>query len=118
MQELINQLVQEAGLTPEQAAKAVQTMAAHIKSKVPPAFAANIDAFLGFSSTQQSGTQQANKSADQFKEKAEEFAEAAKDRFEELAGQAKVKLSDAADKAEVMAKEAMDKLKDMLAGGK
>jgi len=100
MQELINRLITEVGLTAEQAAQTVATMVDHIKSKLPPGLASNLDALLG---NAHAGSSTPDKPGDHLKEKAEEFAEAAKD-----------KLSSAADKAEEMAKDAFGKLKDML----
>jgi len=35
MQELINKLIKEAGITPEQATKAIQSIAAFVKEKFP-----------------------------------------------------------------------------------
>ncbi len=113
MQELINKLTNEVGLTAEQAAKTVATMVDHIKSKLPPGLAGNLDALLG-NAQAQAGNTTTEKPGDHLKEKAEDFAEAAKDKLGDLAEQAKDKLSDAADKAEEMAKDAFGKLKDML----
>jgi ElaB/YqjD/DUF883 family membrane-anchored ribosome-binding protein len=111
MQELINRLITEVGLTAEQAAQTVATMVDHIKSKLPPGLASNLDALLGNAHADSSTP---DKPGDHLKEKAEEFAEAAKDKLEDMAEQAKDKLSSAADKAEEMAKDAFGKLKDML----
>ena len=47
MEELIQQLLDKAGLTPEQAEKAAETFIAFVKSKVPPALHGNIDSILG-----------------------------------------------------------------------
>ncbi len=113
MQELVNKLTNEVGLTAEQAAKTVATMVEHIKSKLPPSLAGNLDALLG-NAQAQANEIGGSKPGDHLKEKAEDFAEAAKDKLEDLAEQAKDKLSDAADKAEEMAKDAFGKLKDML----
>jgi hypothetical protein len=113
MQELINKLTTEVGLTAEQAAKTVATMVEHIKSKLPPGLAGNLDALIGNAQTQ-ANEAASSKPGDHLKEKAEDFAEAAKDKLEDLAEQAKDKLSDAADKAEELAKDAFGKLKDML----
>lgn len=107
MQELINKLMTEAGLSAEQATKALQTMVEFVKTKVPPGFASNIDAM--FAGTMHEPT---------YKEKAEDFAGATKDKLEDLAEVAREKLSDAAEKAEDMAKEAYDKLKGMFGNEK
>jgi hypothetical protein len=94
MQELINKLISEVGLSSEQAGKAVSTVMDFVKTKLPPAFANNIEAM--------------------FEGKApEDFAEATKEKLEDLADVAKEKLSEAADKAEDFAKDAFDKIKGM-----
>ena len=116
MQELINKLISEAGLSAEQAQKALETVVTFVKSKVPAAMAGNIDAMF-------SGIK-AEEKVESCKEKAQDFAEATKDKLEDLAGdtkekledfaeQAKEKLSEAADKAEDLAKDAFDKIKGM-----
>lgn len=43
MQELINELMQKAGLTEESAKKAIETTMGFIKSKLPPMFGDKID---------------------------------------------------------------------------
>lgn len=43
MQELINELVEKAGLSEEDAAKSVEVMMAFVKTKVPPAFQDKIE---------------------------------------------------------------------------
>ena len=47
MQELIDQLKQQAGLTEEQATKSVETITNYIKTKLPPMMHGMIDTFLG-----------------------------------------------------------------------
>jgi hypothetical protein len=51
MQELVEQLKTKAGLTDEQAMKAVETMKDFIQSKIPPAFSGFVDNFLGNSNS-------------------------------------------------------------------
>ena len=46
MQEIIDQLKAQAGLTDEQALKSLETMANYIKSKLPPMMHPMIDNFL------------------------------------------------------------------------
>ena len=117
MQEIINKLVSEAGLTPEQAASAFSVMVQHIKTKVPPAFASSIDQFLGIHADEAATAEKKVNTMEQLRDKAEEFAQAAKEHFDDVAGQAREKLSEAADKAEEMARDAMDKFKEMLKDG-
>ena len=121
MQELINKLTTEVGLTAEQAAKTVATMVDHIKSKLPPALAGNIDALISGGKMEQkeeSLKEKAEDLAEATKEKLEDLTEATKDKLEDFAEQAKDKISDAADKAEEIAKDAFGKLKGMFGGDK
>jgi gas vesicle protein len=145
MQELLNKLTSEAGLTAEQASKALNTMVTHIKGILPPAFASNIDALM--SGKVDTSNLVANASAPKeeanLMDKAGDMATQAKDKIEDLAGQAKEKFSaltseenigalkekaealkdqtedkleDLKDKAEDMAKDALGKLKGFFGG--
>jgi hypothetical protein len=110
MQELLNKLMSEVGLSAEQAQKSLQTVMDFVKTKLPPQLAANVDAmFSGFAGEipQQS-----------YREKAEDFAEATKEKLEDLAEDAKEKLTDAAEKAEDIARDALGKIKGMFGGDK
>lgn len=110
MQELINKLSTEVGLSAEQASKTVNVVMEFIKSKIPASLSGNLDAMF-------SGVK-GDAKPESFSDKAEDFAEAAKDKLEDLADQAKDKLEDAAEKAEEMAKDAFGKLKGMFGGDK
>lgn len=46
MEELINQLKQKAGLTDEQATKAIEVLKDYIYGKVPPMFSGFVDNFF------------------------------------------------------------------------
>ncbi|MBL7755487.1 MAG: YtxH domain-containing protein [Chitinophagaceae bacterium] len=108
MQELLNKLMSEVGLSAEQAQKTMTTVVDFVKSKVPGPLAANIDAmFSGAKGEMKEQT---------YADKAGDFAEATKDKLEDLAEQAKEKLGDVADKAEDMAKDALNKLKGFFGG--
>lgn len=48
MQDLIEELKTKAGLTEEQAVKAVQTIKEFIQSKLPPMMQGMVDNFIGF----------------------------------------------------------------------
>jgi DNA anti-recombination protein RmuC len=130
MQELINKLVSEAGLSAEQAAKSLQVVMDYVKSKVPSPLAANIDAMFSGAQAQAQVKEESfmNKAEDMAetakdkledmaetaKDKLEDMAENAKDKLEDFAENAKDKIGDAAEKAEEMAKDAFNKLKGML----
>lgn len=116
MQELIEKLIQEVGLSNEQASKTIQVILQFVKAKVPPAFASNIDAM--FSGVKTETNQPLETKEQSYKDKAEDFAEATKEKLEELAEQAKEKLSEAADKAEDIAKDVFGKVKDWFDGDK
>lgn len=107
MQELINKLIKEAGLSPEQANHSLKIIVDFVKTKLPPGLAPTVDAM--FSGTMHEPT---------YKEKAEDFAGATKDKLEDLAEVAKEKLAVAADKAEDLAKEALEKFKGMFGNEK
>ncbi len=47
MQELIDQLVSKAGLTPEQAQKALVVIKEYIQSQLPPMMQGMVDNFMG-----------------------------------------------------------------------
>lgn len=96
MQELINKLIKEAGLSPEQANHSLKIIVDFVKTKLPPGLAPTVDAM--FSGTMHEPT---------YKEKAEDLAEVAKE-----------KLAVAADKAEDLAKEALEKFKGMFGNEK
>jgi hypothetical protein len=46
MQKLVDLIVQKTGISQDQAQAAVQTVLDHIKSKLPPAFAGQLDALI------------------------------------------------------------------------
>jgi hypothetical protein len=44
--ELVNQISQKAGITPDQAKIAVQVVAGYLKDKLPPPIAAQVEGYL------------------------------------------------------------------------
>ncbi|MEZ5046814.1 MAG: YtxH domain-containing protein [Chitinophagaceae bacterium] len=113
MQELINKIMSEVGLSSEQASKTVSTVVEFVKSKVPGPLAANIESMFSGNKVETGAEKEEG-----LMDKAEDFAEAAKDKLEDLADVAKDKLGDAADKAEELAKDALGKLKGLFGGDK
>lgn len=110
MQELLNKLMSEVGLSPDQAQKTLHTVMEFVKTKLPPQLAGNVDAlFSGAAGEMQQQT---------YREKAEDFAEATKEKLEELAEDAKEKLTEAAEKAEDIARDALGQIKGMFGGDK
>jgi hypothetical protein len=94
MQEIVEQLKTKAGLTEEQAVKALETMSEFIKSKVPPMMHGMIDSFMG-----SSAGNIMNDMADKAKEMGKEATE---------------KMSDWGKKSADAAHDAMDKLKGFM----
>jgi gas vesicle protein len=143
MQELINKLMSEVGLTSEQASKALHTVVSHVKGILPPAFGASIDGLLEGKSPiaagatpyeQASMADKASNLAGDAKDKLTEVAGDAKEKLTEMADQAKEKFAaltsdegiesmknkaeDLKDKAEDMAEDAINKLKGLFGGKK
>lgn len=127
MQELINKITSEVGLTAEQAQKTLETVINHVKSKLPSSLSGSIDSmFSGTQTTTPNATAVEEKGlqdklkdiAEDAKDKLEDFADDAKDKLEDFADDAKEKLSQAADKAEDLAKDALGKLKGLFGGDK
>ena len=120
MQELINKLTTEVGLSAEQASKTMSVVMDFVKSKLPSSLSGNLDAMFSGAKgevREETLTEKATDFAEAAKDKVEDFADQAKDKMEDFAEQAKDKLSDAADKAEELAKDAFGKLKGMFGGG-
>ncbi len=97
---LLEQLKAKAGLSEEQALKAVQTIADFIKSKVPPMMHGMIDNFL---------TEE-----ESIMDKMKDIADTAKDNMEDFAKDAGDKMSEFGAKAQDATKDALDKLKGFM----
>ena len=66
MQELIQQLQEKAGLSTEQAIKAISVMREYVKSKVPPFIGDTVDKWFSGIEGQQKDVQQDVQPADDF----------------------------------------------------
>lgn len=97
---LLEQLKTKAGLSEEQALKAVQTIADFIKGKVPPMMHGMIDNFL---------TEE-----ESIMDKMKDIADTAKDNVEDFAKDAGEKMSEFGAKAQDATKDALDKLKGFM----
>ncbi|MBS1772761.1 MAG: hypothetical protein JST82_07870 [Bacteroidetes bacterium] len=97
---LLEQLKTKAGLTEEQAVKAMQTMIEFIKSKVPPMMHGMIDNFLD--------------DGESVTDKMKNVANTAKENMEDFAKEAGDKMGDFAHKAQDAAKDALDKLNEFM----
>lgn len=99
MQELIQNLKDRAGLTDDQAVKAIDTVKDFVKSKLPAAIAGNVDNwFSGLGATAPQPRKEEG-----FVDKAEDFLDDVSDKVEDWTEKAK-------DKAEDIMKEAKDKI--------
>ena len=132
LQEFIQQLVQKAGITEAQAAKAATVAHEFIKSKLPPQMAGTVDGFFAgtvdpaaniaanaAANTASKSEDMMDKAKDMAKdagEKISDFAGKAKDKAEDFAEDAGKKLGEWADKAGDMAEDALDKIKGMFGG--
>lgn len=97
---LLEQLKAKAGLSEEQALKAVQTIADFIKGKVPPMMHGMIDNFL---------TEE-----ESIMDKMKDLGEKAKDNMEGFAKEAGEKMSEWGKEAQDATKDALDKLKGFM----
>lgn len=114
MQEYIQELQEKAGLTEEQATKAMAVLLAKIKSKVPEAFHGIIDNLFADKKKREEGS---------FQDKYKDFSEQVNENFQKFSKQAREEMSDVADKAEDFAgdiqkrsDEAIKELGDKLSG--
>jgi hypothetical protein len=97
---LLDQLKTKAGLSEEQALKAVQTIADFIKTKVPPMMHGMIDNFLT--------------EDESIMDKMKGLGDKAKDNVEGFAKEAGEKMSELGKEAQNAAKDALDKLKGFM----
>lgn len=104
MQEYINELQEKVGLTEEQAKKAIETIVAKVKTKVPESLHGSIDSIF---SAQPS---------DAFQQKARSFSDQAEETIKEFSGQAREQINKLANEAEEIAGEMQDKAEEMLKG--
>ncbi|MBC7554979.1 MAG: hypothetical protein H7257_13495 [Taibaiella sp.] len=129
MKDLINNLKENAGLTEQQAYKAIEIMKGFVMSKVPPMFSGVVNNFFA-SVPQQSADiditeypgdgaieQKAQKIKEETADKIETLADETKDELEDFAKNAADRLDQLAIKTEEAAKEAIDKLKSIMEEG-
>lgn len=100
MQEYIQELQEKAGLTEEQATKAMEVLVAKIKSKVPVAFHGIIDNLFADKEKKESSS---------FQDKYKDFSEEINENFKKFSRQAREELNDVADKAEDFASDIQKK---------
>lgn len=93
MQELINKVAANAGISNEQAQKSIETVSAYIKEKLPPVMHTQIDTIVGGGTLTDAFKKQMNEFADRaddvmkdFRNSAEEFTKKMQDRFKDTFG--------------------------------
>jgi uncharacterized protein YjbJ (UPF0337 family) len=125
MQELINKLMTEVGLTNEQATKAFSTVVGHVKGMLPAAFGSTIDNMLApkAEGAEPSVMSKAADMAGDAKNKLTDMAGDAKEKMENIADAAKEKLSaftseENLDALKDKAEDAINKLKGFFGGKK
>lgn len=104
MQEYIDELQKKAGLTAEQARKAIETIVAKVKTKVPESFHGGIDSIFSAQTTEA------------FQQKARSFSDQAEDTIKEFSGQAREQISKLANEAEDIAGQMQEKAEEMMKG--
>lgn len=102
MQEYIDELQRKAGLTAEQAKKAIETIVAKVKTKVPESLHGSIDGIFS------------GQNADSFQQKARSFSDQAEEKVREFSGQAREQISKLADEAEEMAGQVQDRAQEFM----
>ena len=106
MQDLIKQLKEKAGLTEDQAQKALVTIKEYIQSKLPPMMHGMVDNFMGnMPDDDADDIADAGSNNEEWKKKAEDVTSEAAERLEDLA-------EDAKQEAEDFAKEATEKISE------
>jgi hypothetical protein len=110
MQEYIDELKSKVGLTAEQAKKAIETIVAKVKTKVPESFHGSIDGiFSSAANASASASQRAEDFAGQAEEKLKAFGQQAREQLSSLAEKAEDMAGDVQQKAEEAVKDLGDK---------
>ena len=128
MIDLIKKLVEQAGLTEQQAGKAVEIMKEYVTSKVPPMFSGVVNSFFALKPeyadddiTEYAAHNAIEKKAEEIKKEAtdkiEDIAEETRNELEYFAKNAAGRIDEIALKTEEAAKEAIDKLKGIMEEG-
>lgn len=106
LQEYIDELQQKAGLTEEQARKAMETIIAKVKASVPQALHGVIDNMFKAEGT----------TREEFQQKYQSYARQAEEKLKEFGDEARDQLNDLASRAEDMAGEVQKKVNDAMKG--
>jgi hypothetical protein len=90
MQELINKIAAEAGITPEQAEKSARTVATYLKSKTPHVFHEQLDTLMNGGTISDGLKKKFNDLKDELEDAAKNFGQ----RAEDLAGDVGKKINE------------------------
>lgn len=107
MEEYIKELQEKAGLTAEQAKKAIETIVTKVKSKIPESLHGSIDSIF---------SQQTKDKMASFQQQAEDYGSQASDKLKTYAEQARTELSNLSDQAEDLAQDVQKKAQDAVKG--
>ena len=100
MQELIKKLTDTAGLTEEQAKKAVETVSSYIKDRLPDSFKSQIDNLVNGGKLSEGVKSKMNEIMGDFREKTEDLIGDVRDKTEDIISEVKEKFSDIFSKKE------------------
>ena len=94
MQELIDKVTAAAGISEEQAKKAIETVAAYVKDRIPESFRSQIDHLVNGEKLSDSVKSQMNDIASDVRDKAEDVIKEVRGKAEEVAGKIKEMFAD------------------------
>lgn len=110
MQEFIEALIKQAGLTEQQAKKALGVIISKAKTKVPESFHGAIDSVFGSMPEESSGNQQ--QSGSQTSGQPQKERTGAK--LEEFGSEARKRINELAEKVEGLAEETRDRAEELI----
>jgi hypothetical protein len=93
MQDLIQKVTQASGVTQEQAAKAIETVSAYLKQRVPDVFKSQIDTLVNGGTLSEGMKMKINEAAGDFRDKAEEVIEEVRQKTENIISEAREKFA-------------------------
>lgn len=110
MEEFIEALIKQAGLTEQQAKKALEVIISKVKVKVPESFHGAIDSVFGSVSDGSSGNQQQTGS----QTSGQTQKERARAKLEEFGSEARKRINELAEKVEGLAEETRDRAEELV----
>ena len=86
MQELINKVTANSGISEEQAKKSIETVSAYIKERLPESFRSQIDHLVNGEKLSEGMKAKLNDVASEMRDSAEDLIKDVRDKAEEVAG--------------------------------